>query len=85
MKTIKNLESITTKVTPLGRGLIGCRVFVNDNLICEVRVKRKHEISSAIKDMLRTLDKLGYDSKMTKSSRYRNNNMPTNTYKFIWY
>lgn len=74
---------LTTKVTYLGN-CYGCRIYNNDTPIVEVRVKDKTEIQPAIKDMLRTLDKLGYDSNMAHASRVRNNNMPVNKYRFIW-
>lgn len=68
-------DIIDTKVTKLGTGLYGCRVFRTDtrSVICEMRV-RKDMISTAMKYMLRTLDKLGYDSRMCSSSRHRDKN-----------
>lgn len=76
-------DPITTKVTRLKLNLYGCRVFYKGKLICETRVK-KIEISSAFKDLLRMLDKLGYRSQMAAATRHRNNHMPINNTKTIW-
>lgn len=76
-------EIFKTKVTRLGNGMYGCRLLKNDMPFVEVRVKRRSEIGSAIKDMLRTMDKLGYSSDMALASRVRRNNMPINKYRFI--
>lgn len=80
-------DTLTTKVTQLGNGLIGCRVLNAVTLapIVEIRVTSMNQVSSAIKEMLRTLDKLGYDSKMASASRNRDNGMPANKSKMIWY
>jgi hypothetical protein len=80
-------ETLTTKVTQLGKGVYGCRVInTNTNLpIVEARVKSKSEVSGAIKEMLRTLDKLGYNSPMASASRNRDNGMNQNNSKFIWF
>ena len=77
-------ERVTTKVTKLKPSLWGCRVLIDDIPTIEVRVKSLSDIQPAFKDMLRTLSKLGFDSDMADSSRYRENNRPTNCYKFIW-
>lgn len=71
------------KVTYLGRKY-GVRVLKEGKPVVEVRVNTRMEIQPAIKDMLRTLSKLGYDCEMAEASRHRDNNMPTNKYKFIW-
>lgn len=78
-------EVLTTKVTKLSSSLWGCRVLIEGKVVLEVRVTSREYIQPAFKDMLRTLDKLGVDSKMAKSSRYRDNGKPTNRFKFIWY
>lgn len=78
------MENITTKTTYLGKQLYGCRIWYKDKLICEARVS-KYEISSTFKSMLRMLNKCGYDSKMASSSRHRDNHMPINSSKTIWY
>ena len=63
-------EPLSTKVTRLKHNLYGCRVYVNGEWIVEVRTT-KDSISKAIKDMLRTLDKLGFASNMAHASRIR--------------
>ena len=78
-------EIFSTKVTRLGNGTYGCRLFKEGELVCEVRTKNRMEIQPAIKDMLRTFDKMGYASNMAHASRMRNNNMPVNSNKFIWH
>lgn len=78
------MDNITTKTTYLGNKLYGCRIWYKGILCCESRVS-KGEISSAFKSMLRMLDKCGYDSKMAHSSRHRDNHMPLNTSKMLWY
>ena len=81
----KDTDIVSTKVTQLGGGIIGCRCFVDDKLLCEIRVKNKTEISTAIKDMLRIVDKLGIKSAMAFASRHRTNHTPPNNNRFIWY
>ena len=76
-------EIFDTKVTRLGRGY-GVRLLKEGIPVVEVRVRTRREVQPAIKDMLRTMSKLGYDSDMAEASRHRNNNMPSNQYKFIW-
>lgn len=73
-----------TKVTRLGNGKYGCRLLKEGKPVVEVQVDNKTEISSAIKDMLRTMSKMGYDSDMADASRHRNNHMPVNKHRFIW-
>lgn len=78
------MEMLETKATYLGNGLYGCRVYHRSDMkpICELRVP-KSQIGNAMYDMLRTLDKLGYDSKMAHASRHRGKAWPTNS-KYIW-
>jgi hypothetical protein len=78
------MENITTKTTKLMGNMYGCRVSYKGTLVCETRVM-KHQVSSAFKDMLRMLDKLGYDSDMASASRHRDNHMPLVNSKVIWY
>ena len=61
----------TMKVTHLGNGVYGCRVFVNGELNAENRCRGKENISSACADLLRFEDKLGNYSKFASSSRSR--------------
>lgn len=77
-------EALTTKVTNLGNGLYGCRIIdiTTSQWVVEARVPKQH-ISGAIKDMLRTLDKLCYRSSMATASRHRNKPSYTN-FNYIW-
>lgn len=79
------METLETKTTYLGNGLYGCRVInsATKKPIVELRVQ-KHLISAAYYDMLRTLDKCGYDSKMASASRHRGKNHVVNA-KYIWH
>lgn len=79
------MERLKTKVTYLGNGLYGCRVIEisTDKPIVELRVT-KSNIGNAIFDMLRTLSKLGYESKMADASRHRAKNFCCDA-KYIWY
>jgi len=78
-------EILYTKVTYLGKGLYGCRVYNRntDKPIVELRVCKKL-IGSAFRDMLRTLDKLGWDSPMAHAARHRNKPYTHNPGKYIW-
>lgn len=76
-------EPLTTKVTRLGNGWYGCRLYNNGVLIDEVRVPNRSDISAAMKDMLRWFDKMGGDSNMAHASRHRNNHLPVNRYKHV--
>lgn len=67
------VEPYRTKTTRLGDGRYGCRVYKGDVLVCEMRVQ-KGLISVAYKDMLRTLDKMGSNSRMASASRDRPKN-----------
>ena len=59
----------TTKATRLARGY-GCRVYRDGVLIVEARCKDRQEIAPTMRDLLRTLDKLGGDS-YTSAARRR--------------
>jgi hypothetical protein len=61
----------STKVTALGNGLWGCRVFVDEGLNQEMVVDNKADIRKAIHNMLRMEDKCGNISKMASSARMR--------------
>ncbi|MNY44189.1 hypothetical protein D3C86_1791940 [compost metagenome] len=79
-------EILETKLTRLTKdGLYGCRVIRADTgkPIVELRVE-KSSIADAFYDMLRTLDKLGYDSPMANAARHRGKGVPVNA-KYIWY
>jgi hypothetical protein len=65
-------EIFDTKVTSLGKGLFGCRIIdINSGDWIIQSVVKKSNIQLAIREMLRTLDKLGYDSPMANASRMR--------------
>ena len=61
----------TVKVTALGHGVYGCRVFINGVLNAENRCKGKENIHAACIDLLRFEDKLGNWSKFAHSARMR--------------
>ncbi|WEM34409.1 hypothetical protein [Xanthomonas phage X1] len=79
------METLETKVTRLGNGLYGCRIIrsADKKPIVELRVE-KSQIRNAMFDMLRTLDKLGYDSPMAHASRHRGKACVTDS-KYIWH
>jgi hypothetical protein len=61
----------TVKVTYLGKGVYGCRVYTNGELNAENRCIGKQNIGAACRDLLRFEDKLGNYSKYAHSSRMR--------------
>ena len=60
----------TTKVTRLGSGY-GCRVFKDGLLIVEGRCKSRCDVAPALRDLLRTIDKLGGGDSFTHAARLR--------------
>jgi len=57
----------------------------NNEVICESICDRQCDIGYATRDMLRTLDKLGYDSPMAHASRMRGKNFAVvGKIKFTW-
>jgi hypothetical protein len=79
------MERFDTKTTRLGNNLYGCRIINTQTgtWIVEAQVK-KQEIPAAFAELLRTLDKCGYDSPMASASRNRAKNTPLQSIKFIW-
>jgi hypothetical protein len=61
----------TVKVTYLGKGVYGCRVYTNGELNAENRCIGKQHIGAACRDLLRFEDKLGNYSKYAHASRMR--------------
>ncbi len=59
------------KVTHLGDGIYGCRVFVNGVLNAENRCRGKAHIGRACRDLLRWESKLGNWSDFAEKSRHR--------------
>lgn len=59
------------KVTHLGRGIYGCRVFTNGALNAENRCKGKENIRLACRDLLRWESKMGNISAYANASRCR--------------
>jgi len=59
------------KVTYLGNGVYGCRVYMNGELNAENRCIGKQNIGAACRDLLRFEDKLGNYSKYAHNSRMR--------------
>lgn len=60
----------STKITRLGDGY-GCRVFKNGKVHSEGKAKTRMEASKVLRDLLRWVDKLGFDSDMASASRDR--------------
>jgi hypothetical protein len=65
-------QGFSTKVTALGDGSYGCRVLHEGKVIQEGRAESKAAVGPVLKDLLRWVDKLGYDSDMAAASRDRN-------------
>ena len=59
------------KVTALGKGIYGCRVYTNGNLNAENRCYGRENIGAACRDLLRWESKLGNISDFALSSRTR--------------
>lgn len=59
----------TIKVTYLGKGIYGCRCFLNGVLNSEYRAKGKENISKACRELLRWESKMGNTSKFAQRSR----------------
>ena len=59
----------TVKVTYLGKGIYGCRCFLNGTLNSEYRAKGKENISKACRELLRWESKMGNDSQWARRSR----------------
>lgn len=80
-------DPISTKVTRLGTGEYGCRVFFKEKLLAETKVKNRQQISIAFKSILRMVDKLGFNSLMADASRHRQKNWETKDVqiKIRWY
>ena len=69
-----------TKVTFLGKGTWGCRILKDGTPIQEARVHSRTDIGPAFRDMLRMLDKCGWDCELARAAR-RHNNKPGNVSK----
>ena len=62
----------STTIKPLGNGRYGARVLLNGNVLMEDnRAKTRQEAAVNLKDLLRWVDKLGYDCPMASASRDR--------------
>lgn len=59
----------TVKVTYLGKGIYGCRCFLNGVLNSEYRARGKANISKACRELLRWESKMGNNSKFASRSR----------------
>jgi hypothetical protein len=59
----------TVKVTYLGKGIYGCRCFLNGVLNSEYRAKGKKNIGKACRELLRWESKMGNTSKFANRSR----------------
>jgi hypothetical protein len=61
----------STKVTKLGDGTYGCRVLRNGKIHSEGKAKTRREVPGVLRELLRWVDKLGFDSEMADASRSR--------------
>lgn len=75
-----------TQVTRLRAGLYGCRVFKGDQLLVEGRCRSRAEINAVFRQLIRTLNKLGYDDNFTDSvrRRYTEKYTPDVDFQYIW-
>lgn len=72
MTSRKDNKGWTTSITPLGNGKFGARVFRHGNLHSEDNsAETKVEAAKNLKDLLRWVDKMGFDSPMADASRHR--------------
>ncbi len=68
----KDSNGFTTSVKPLGNGRFGARVYRNGKVHSENnKSKTKIEAGKALKDLLRWVDKMGFDCPMASASRDR--------------
>jgi len=62
----------STSLTPLGNGTYGVRVYRNGQVLMEKNgLESKEAAAKELKDLLRWVDKMGYDSPMASASRDR--------------
>ena len=66
-------NGFTTSVKPLGNGKWGARVYNKNGKVIQEDNKSttKQEAAKALKELLRWVDKLGYDCPMADASRDR--------------
>jgi len=65
-------NGFSTSLTPLGDGTYGVRIYRNGQVLMEKNgLESKEAAAKELKDMLRWVDKLGYDSPMASASRDR--------------
>lgn len=64
------MNTYTTKVTNIN-GTYCCRVLKDGNPVLEARVDSREDIGPALRDLLRTIDKLGMGDDFTHAARYR--------------
>lgn len=76
---------ITTKATRLNKKWWGCRILVDGEPLLEVRVDNKEDIAPAFRDMMRTMDKLGFIDERLMAARKRMNKEGYKHFKFVWY
>ena len=65
-------NGFTTSIRPLGNGKFGARVYRNGVVFSQDnKSKTKQEAGKALKELLRWVDKLGFDCPMASASRDR--------------
>ena len=62
----------TTRVAHIGRGRYGVQVLRDGRVHAQTVARTKADVGGMLKDLLRWVDKLGYDSPMAAASRVRN-------------
>jgi hypothetical protein len=65
-------NGFSTSLTPLGDGTYGVRVYRNGQVLMEKNgLPTKEAAAAELKDLLRWVDKMGWDSPMASASRDR--------------
>lgn len=65
-------NGFSTSIRPLGNGKYGARVYRNGVVFSQDnKSKTKAEARKALKELLRWVDKMGYDCPMADASRMR--------------
>lgn len=80
-------EILEVKVTRGGQAgwFVQIKDIRDSSVVCESLCERQCDIGYATRDMLRTLDKLGYPSPMAHASRFRSKNFAVvGKIKFVW-
>lgn len=65
--------TFTTKCVPIDKktGKYGCRVFVDGRVVAQQVAPSKSKVGETLREMLRMIDKTGWQSPMAHASRHR--------------